>query len=467
MIPRGVLTDLRAEKQLVSLLSSPLDKYDPLKFIALKHVAPILSILRPFRQREIARNLANAVMKANQGSETLEQTQILLDFLKPLLGTTVEDLDLEDEEEIEDASLVARVVHVIRSSNKNQMLDMLNYTLDRVLISGEKRSEIVVPVLCFQALNQARIIAASGSETEKLSKWYQLAFNGAVALSDLSEKSASLALQLLLTAALSASQDACDPEMAYECMEQAFLLFEESIADNLDQIQNLHSIIATLHKCLIFDKEERDILVHKSTAYCSKLMRKSDQCAAVLACAFLYWQESPTNSDHKNKLLESGEQTKAESSLESDNQVLPENLEDNSAKNLKDNTAETKPFHIVRDPDGVLSCLKRALRIANASQKHVKSAIVRSRRSEKPSTPGWLFVDIANAYLDWFVKGLPGIDAQAVQNALDLASNELGGEYCLEDKELLRFWENTKHRVLNNSNQEQNGISDIFKELAI
>ena len=40
----------------------------------------------------------------------------------------------------------------------------------------------------------------------------------------------------------------------------------------------------------MFAPEERAALAHKASGYCSKLLKRTDQCQAVLACSHLYWQ---------------------------------------------------------------------------------------------------------------------------------------------------------------------------------
>ena len=40
----------------------------------------------------------------------------------------------------------------------------------------------------------------------------------------------------------------------------------------------------------MFDSEERAALAHKAASYCAKLLKRTDQCQAVLACSHLHWQ---------------------------------------------------------------------------------------------------------------------------------------------------------------------------------
>jgi hypothetical protein len=71
---------------------------------------------------------------------------------------------------------------------------------------------------------------------------------------------------------------------------QAFILFEEAIPDSASERVALASIVGALQRCRIFPAEPRATLVHKATGYSAKLLRKADQCRAVLACSHLYWQ---------------------------------------------------------------------------------------------------------------------------------------------------------------------------------
>lgn len=68
------------------------------------------------------------------------------------------------------------------------------------------------------------------------------------------------------------------------------MLFEEAIPDSAGERVALASIVGALHRCRIFPAEPRATLVHKATGYSAKLLRKADQCRAVLACSHLFWQ---------------------------------------------------------------------------------------------------------------------------------------------------------------------------------
>jgi len=87
--------------------------------------------------------------------------------------------------------------------------------------------------------------------------------------------------------------------------------------DSKSQVTALQLIIGSLQRCRVFGTDNRAALVSKATGYSAKLLKKPDQCRSVYTCAHLFW--------------------------------------DDSAEELCDGA-------------NVLACLKRALKMANATQ---------------------------------------------------------------------------------------------------
>lgn len=65
---------------------------------------------------------------------------------------------------------------------------------------------------------------------------------------------------------------------------------------------------------------------------------------------------------------------------------------------------------LVQDADNVLSCLKRALKIANAAQQQLAVAL-----KAADTAPAFLYVEILNQYLYYFDQGLPNITSSVMQ----------------------------------------------------
>lgn len=79
------------------------------------------------------------------------------------------------------------------------------------------------------------------------------------------------------------------------------------------------------------------------------------------------------------------------------------------------NTDSNGQQPLVRDADSVLSCLKRALKIANAAQQQLAVALKSS-----DTGPAFLYVEILNQYLYYFDQGLPNITSSVMQVRVEL-----------------------------------------------
>jgi vacuolar protein sorting-associated protein 35 len=423
---RAVAADARAERQLSTLLSSPLEKYGVLAVLGLDHYAPLLSLLSAGKRRETARKIAEALIKSGNKVDSVEKVEIFFSFIDPLV-IGVEGLVLDDEDVGEDAAVLARVMHALRAEDPETQYAIFDLVLKKVLTGGAIRSAAVIPPICFislQTVQKSLVVAAvdsgsggsdaaaktSPSASSSSEKWYRFLHRAISALAD--ARAAELALNLFLSAALSSSEDAHLEIVSYEFFEQAFTLFEESIPESKQEVRALQSIVSTLHRCRVFTQDNRGALVHKAMSYCSKLLKRTDQCLAVLSCAHLYWQEKGEKVEEK-----SGEKGGEDVSTEKEGQQLP-----------------------VRDGQGVLSCLKRALKIANAAQQHL--AIV-ERKGDAASAPGHLFVEILNSYLYFYDHGVESITKEAVQGVVELVKSEVSTDVCKEDEELQAFYSRT------------------------
>ena len=87
----------------------------------------------------------------------------------------------------------------------------------------------------------------------------------------------------------------------------------------------------------------------------------------------------------------------------------------NSEDSHEQQGAELQPP--VRDADGVMSCLKRALKIANAAQQQMALTM-----KAADTTAARLFVEILDQYLYYFEDGLPSINTSVLQVRLDGSS---------------------------------------------
>ncbi|KAJ9675043.1 hypothetical protein PVL29_024126 [Vitis rotundifolia] len=350
------LEDSKATKQIVALLSAPLEKYnDIVTALTLSNYPRVMDHLDNGTNKIMAMVIIQSIMKNSTCISTADKVEALFELIKGLIkdldGFPVDELDEEDFKDEQNS--VARLIHMFYNDDPEEMLKIICTVKKHIMTGGSRRLPFTVPPLIFSALRLVRrlqgqegdVVGEEEPATPK--KIFQLLNQTIEALSFV--PSPELALRLYLQCAEAAND--CDLEpVAYEFFTQAFILYEEEIADSKAQVTAIHLIIGTLQRMNVFGVENRDTLTHKATGYSAKLLKKPDQCRAVYACSHLFWVDDQDG---------------------------------------------------IKDGERVMLCLKRALRIANAAQQMATVA----RGSSGPVT---LFVEILNKFVAWiFTRLLP------------------------------------------------------------
>ncbi|XP_056687193.1 vacuolar protein sorting-associated protein 35B [Spinacia oleracea] len=388
---RPKLEDSRATKQIIALLSAPLDKYnDAVTALTLSSYPRIMDYLDNDTNKIMAMVIIQNILKNYTCISTADQVEALFELIKGLIkdidGSSVDEVDEEDFNEEQNS--VARLIHMLYNDDPDEMLKIICTVERHIMTGGQRRLPFTVPPLVFSALKLVRRLQGQDGEADgeeapaSPKKIFRLMNQTIEALS--SVPSPDLALRLYLQCAEAASD--CDLEpIAYEFFTQAFILYEEDIADSKAQFTAIHLIIGTLQRMNVFGVENRDTLTHKATGYSAKLLKKADQCRAVYACSHLFWVDD------------------------------------------QDGT---------KDGERVLLCLKRSLRIANAAQQMANV----TRGSSGPVT---LFVEILNKYLYFFEKGNPKVTSSAIQGLVELIRTEMQSDTSTPDLAATAFFNST------------------------
>lgn len=376
------LEDSRATKQVVALLSAPLEKYsDIVTSLTLSNYPRVMDHLDNGTNKVMAMVIIQSIMTNHAYVSSADKVEVLFELIKGLIkdleGDSEDELDEEDFNEEQNS--VSRVIHVLYNDDPEEMLKIICTVRKHIMTGGPRRLPFTIPPLVFSALKLVRRLQnqdgdVAGEENPATPrKIFQLLNQTIEALSYV--PSPELALRLYLQCAEAAND--CDLEpVAYEFFTQAFVLYEEEIADSKAQVTAIHLIIGTLQRTNVFGVENRDTLTHKATGYSAKLLKKPDQCRAVYACSHLFWVDDQDG---------------------------------------------------IKDGERVLLCLKRALRIANAAQQ--MSSVARGS-----SGPVTLFVEILNKYLYYFEKGNPQITSAAIQGLIELIKTEMQSDTITPDQ---------------------------------
>jgi len=156
-----------------------------------------------------------------------------------------------------------------------------------------------------------------------------------------------------------ASSSAEFTSIAYDFLTQAFLVYEDEISESNAQIRAITSIVGSLLSCKTFEKTDYEALITKTAQYSAKLLKKPDQCRMVCLCSRLFYVGG------------------------------------------KDDV------NIYRNPQRVLECLQRGLKIADAC-------------SMSSSSNVQLFVEILDYYVYYYEIENPSITDKFVSGLIAL-----------------------------------------------
>ncbi|XP_058185242.1 vacuolar protein sorting-associated protein 35A-like [Rhododendron vialii] len=411
---KGKLDDSRATKQIVSLLSAPLEKYNDIETaLKLSNYPRVMEHLDNGTNKVMAGVIIQSIMKNRTSISTSDKVEALFELITGLIKDSDENLhdEIDEEDFHEEQNSVSRLIQMLYNDDLEEMLKIICTVRKHILTGGPKRLPFTVPPLIFNALKLVRRLQGQEENTAGVEvatapkKIFQILNQTIEALSTLAVP--ELALRLYLECAEAAND--CDLEpVAYEFFTQAYILYEEEVSDSRAQVTAIHLIIGTLQRMHVFGVENRDTLTHKATGYSAKLLKKPDQCRAVYACAHLFWVD---DSDS------------------------------------------------IKDGERVLLCLKRALRIANAAQQ-----MANATRGSSGSVS--LFIEILNKYLYFFEKGNSEISVSAIEGLIELITTEMQSDNTTSDPAADAFFASTL-RYIQFQKQKGGAMGEKYEALKV
>ncbi|KAG6596253.1 Vacuolar protein sorting-associated protein 35A, partial [Cucurbita argyrosperma subsp. sororia] len=411
---KGKIEDSKATKQIVALLSAPLEKYnDIVTTLKLSNYSHVMEYLDGETMKVMASVIVQSITKNKTQISTAENVEALFELIRVLIkdldGSLPDEVDEDDFKE--EQGSVARLIQMLYNDDPDEMYKIISTVSKYILTGGIKRLPFTVPALVFSSLKLVRQLQGqeknpSGDEIATTpKKIFQLLTQTIETLSSLSAP--ELAFRLYLQCAEAANDCGLEP-VAYEFFTQAYILYEEEISDSKAQVTALHLIIGTLQKMHVFGVENRETLTHKATGYSAKLLKKADQCRAVYACSHLFWLD-----DHEN----------------------------------------------MKDGERVMLCLKRALRIANAAQQM-------SNATRGGTGPATLFIEILNKYLYFFEKGNQQISVGTIQGLIELITTEMQGESATPDSSADAFFASTL-RYIEFQKQKGGAVGEKYEAIKL
>ena len=194
---------------------------------------------------------------------------------------------------------VCKAVHLFYSDDTDVQYELLNALRSYFGRGGPKRLKFTLPTLLSCALElvgrvHARI-AANPTESPKIStkKVFQFIHNTCSALVPVAPE---LAFRNWLCAGRTADiMDAALEPIAVEFLTQALITFEEELTDSKSQVNGVAGLVGALIATQNLSPDNYEALATKTTQHGARLIKKLDQCRAVLACSHLFWSRAIRN----------------------------------------------------------------------------------------------------------------------------------------------------------------------------
>ena len=153
------LEDSKATKQIVALLSAPLEKYnDIVTALTLSNYPRVMDHLDNGTNKIMAMVIIQSIMKNSTCISTADKVEALFELIKGLIkdldGFPVDELDEEDFKDEQNS--VARLIHMFYNDDPEEMLKIICTVKKHIMTGGLRRLPFTVPPLIFSALRLVR-----------------------------------------------------------------------------------------------------------------------------------------------------------------------------------------------------------------------------------------------------------------------------------------------------------------------
>ncbi|KAG5678377.1 Vacuolar protein sorting-associated protein 35 [Polypedilum vanderplanki] len=399
---------LAVNQELSRLLRVCIDFYNNiLTILDLKFFPKLLSKFDYTSRKALALYLVMNILDNETFIPTDEQVDAVLEMLSPLIKDQEDQpADTFDPEDFaEEQGIVGRFIHLLKSEHLDMQYKILTVAKKHFASGGTQRIKHCLPSLVFQAFQLAYKYKAVAAEDENWDKKCQkiIQFCHTTITSIARAELPDLALRLFLQGALCIGQigQTNYEAVAYDFMTQAFSIYEDEISDSKSQLAAITLIISTVEQITCFSEENAEPLRTNCALAASKLLKKADQCRAVVACASLFWSGKKDNEEMK-------------------------------------------------DEKRTLECLKKGVRIAS--------------QCLDVNVQVQLYVELLNSYLYYFERGNSQITVSMLNQLIGKINEELPNlEKSEETKQIERHFNNTlahiKSRIESNLEVSFAGIS--------
>ena len=456
------LSDPKATRQLVALLTAPLDAYDVVSVLGLASYPKLMQALDAVTRKSVAATVVRSLLKSGAPVSSCAQADTLLAFIAPLIrdgntgGAASSDADADDDFE-EEQSLVARCVHAFAAAGSTpadaaaEQYRMLLAARRAFGTGGPRRLRHTLPPLVFAAIALARVL-----------RQQQAAALAAAAAP--APAAAPPAVTAAPPAAASAADDGADDAAAATTAPAAPSSVDAAAASPAaagaaasEAASSLKRLFLFLHQTVsalsdLPGASEDALRLHLHCAMAAAEAGAEEACYEFFERAFETFEEAVPDSKAQVSALHFivGSLRACLGGLSPDSRAtLGSKATGYSSKLLKkadtcrallscthlswDEAVAPEP---IKDAAGVVAVLKRATKVAAAAAAAAGSGLgggggggggggsSSSSGGDASSSPAALFLDILAKYVYFFEKRVPTVTAEGVNSLIELCRSE-------------------------------------------
>eukprot|EP00826_Nyctotherus_ovalis_P015776 TRINITY_DN1450_c0_g2_i3.p1 TRINITY_DN1450_c0_g2~~TRINITY_DN1450_c0_g2_i3.p1 ORF type:complete len:500 (-),score=155.41 TRINITY_DN1450_c0_g2_i3:410-1909(-) len=280
-------------RTLVSLLTIPLESLS-LSVLNLSNFPVLMEYLHPDMKKDVAKQILAALISTKKKLQSLDTIAKLLVFIAPLLEGVV---DQEDQYEFETVQTgVAKIVQLLELPSHEDELKAIIKLHEAFAKGGLPRTRFSIPSLVWALYRLSTTCLRSMEEEELLaflSKVFELGYQLVEGICGIVPQEC---IRLYLNGALALNCTGIEGKEAEKIIVQyltkAFAIYQEELADTNLKLRALTLIIGTLERITLLSSDSFDLLTKRVIQFCTRNLRKQDQCKSILICSHIFASDS-------------------------------------------------------------------------------------------------------------------------------------------------------------------------------
>ena len=267
--------------------------------LALSQFGSLLSAVPKQYSKKVSVAMIDSILESMTDEKLVGESATLTRFMTSidsLLFDSVSSGPVKSEEQVR----VCKIMHIFYNSDTDIQYELLNNMRTYFGRGGSGRLRFTLPTIVSIGQSLVQRVHARDSEGEKshqisTKKVFQFLHATILALVPVAPE---LAFRFWLsTASISDKMGEAFEAITHEFFVQALITFEEEMTDSKSQMNGISGLVGVLINTTSLLPENYDAIATKCTQHGARLLKKIDQCRAVLCCSNLFW----SNASHDSK----------------------------------------------------------------------------------------------------------------------------------------------------------------------